>query len=129
MHSIWNLQHSILLNTHQCSARKLKLIWIWFKIKFPLSKLFIYCIGEEEESPRHLAQECHPHQLSRGGGVWVIRKNIMEERLKILKETSSSNDVISPSSSLSRHRNGSWLELNLEGRWHHHKHLRLPSAL
>jgi len=55
-------------------------------------------MGEEEKRPRHSAQECHPHRLSRGGGYDLLEKNIMEEKLKRLKETSSLDDVISSSS-------------------------------
>jgi len=40
----------------------------------------------------------------------------MEEKLKGLKETSSSDDVISPHPLLVDKRNGNWLRLNLEGR-------------
>jgi len=40
----------------------------------------------------------------------------MDEKLKRLKEASGSDEVISPLSPPSRHRNGSWLGLKLEGR-------------
>ena len=65
------------------------------------TKFFIYYVGEEKESPRHSTHEYHPHQLS--GGYDLLEKNIMEEKLKRLKETSCSDDVISPPSSPSRH--------------------------
>jgi len=41
--------------------------------------------------------------LSREKGYDLSEKNIMDEKLKRLKEASSSNDVISPPSPLSRH--------------------------
>jgi len=64
------------------------------------TKIFIYCVGEEEESLRHLAQECPPPPPTSSfeGGYDLLKKNIMEEKLKSLKETSSLDDVISPPS-------------------------------
>jgi len=38
-----------------------------------------------------------------GGGYDLLEKKMMEEKLKRLKETSSSDDVISPSCHPSRH--------------------------